>query len=408
MGMIQTGERERGVDRLLDLDALNPAEREALALLAEGHTAKSIAELTGRSVAAINERLREARRKTGIGSSRELARLFAATQKNRDEKIDLAASVGSEATADPQAGATGRRRKGQIVMPLILIGGLAAALIAAQVKQSAAGATHVAPDAVILAQLVPFDVQAQTAELHALVRREARDEPWAGDTEAALRGRYSEIPHMNDTGEVRVLCATTLCEVVQSLPGLDQVNRSERGALDLALQSDPVRSDIGKLGLTEHGTRFSSNGSKPGQGLFITYWSRWRQPKPDALLDGKLGEDDRGERRFYKQVREETRDQAWAGRTERELMSVLQSLPGLSQGDHRLRVNCATTLCEISAMTSPHASPAQIDAFYHDLQTGAYNNAVEKIGLKAALVQLGSLPERNREIYVAYYRRNGG
>jgi len=51
MGMIHMGERERGMDRLLDLDALNPAEREALALLAEGHTAKSIAELTGRSVA---------------------------------------------------------------------------------------------------------------------------------------------------------------------------------------------------------------------------------------------------------------------------------------------------------------------------------------------------------------------
>ena len=70
MGMIHMGERERGTDRVLDLDALNPAECEALALLAEGHTAKSIAELTGRSVAAINERLREARRKTGIGTPR--------------------------------------------------------------------------------------------------------------------------------------------------------------------------------------------------------------------------------------------------------------------------------------------------------------------------------------------------
>ncbi|HET6407092.1 MAG TPA: sigma factor-like helix-turn-helix DNA-binding protein [Chthoniobacteraceae bacterium] len=54
-----------------DLARLNEAEREALRLLAEGHTAKSIAGLTGRSVAAVNERLREARRKTGIGSSRE-------------------------------------------------------------------------------------------------------------------------------------------------------------------------------------------------------------------------------------------------------------------------------------------------------------------------------------------------
>ncbi|MBN8809286.1 MAG: hypothetical protein J0I47_13775 [Sphingomonas sp.] len=60
----------------LDLTSLNAAEREALALLASGHTAKSIATLTGRTEAAVNERLRDARRKTGVGSSRELARLL--------------------------------------------------------------------------------------------------------------------------------------------------------------------------------------------------------------------------------------------------------------------------------------------------------------------------------------------
>jgi len=160
--------------------------------------------------------------------------------------------------------------------------------------------------------------------------------------------------------------------------------------------------------LTEHGARFSSNGSKPGQGLFITYWSRWRQPKPDALLDGKLGEDDRGQRRFYKQVRAETRDQAWAGRTERGLTAILQSLPALSRGDHRLRVSCATTLCEISAMTAPHAPQPQIEGFYRDLQTWTYCQATEKLGLKAATVQFGSLPDKSRSIYIAYYSRNGG
>jgi DNA-binding CsgD family transcriptional regulator len=68
--------------RVPDLSALNSAEREALSLLAQGHTAKSIASITGRSVGSINERLREARRKTGVRSSRELARLFAAQEKN--------------------------------------------------------------------------------------------------------------------------------------------------------------------------------------------------------------------------------------------------------------------------------------------------------------------------------------
>jgi DNA-binding NarL/FixJ family response regulator len=42
----------------VDFGKLNAAERTALSLLAQGHTAKSIANLTDRSVGAVNERLR--------------------------------------------------------------------------------------------------------------------------------------------------------------------------------------------------------------------------------------------------------------------------------------------------------------------------------------------------------------
>ena len=70
------------------LAALNDNELEILHLLANGHTAKSIAARLGRSETAIHERLRDARRKTGVGSSRELARLLDA-QKIWDRKIDL-------------------------------------------------------------------------------------------------------------------------------------------------------------------------------------------------------------------------------------------------------------------------------------------------------------------------------
>jgi DNA-binding CsgD family transcriptional regulator len=72
-----------------DLSALNDPERRVLALLAQSHTAKSAAAALGSSEAAVNERLREARRKTGVGSSRELARLFAA-QENRDKDFGVA------------------------------------------------------------------------------------------------------------------------------------------------------------------------------------------------------------------------------------------------------------------------------------------------------------------------------
>ena len=58
-----------------DLSRLTDAERQVLRLLAQGHTAKSAATQLGLTEGAVNERLREARRKTGVGSSRELARL---------------------------------------------------------------------------------------------------------------------------------------------------------------------------------------------------------------------------------------------------------------------------------------------------------------------------------------------
>ena len=61
----------------LNLDRLTAQEQDLLRLLAQGHTAKTIANLTGLSVNSINERLRSARRKTGAVSSRELARRLA-------------------------------------------------------------------------------------------------------------------------------------------------------------------------------------------------------------------------------------------------------------------------------------------------------------------------------------------
>lgn len=76
-----------------DLSRLTDTERQILRLLAQGHTAKSAATLLGLTEAAINERLREARRKTGVGSSRELARLVSRDEgapEIRDEKIGMA------------------------------------------------------------------------------------------------------------------------------------------------------------------------------------------------------------------------------------------------------------------------------------------------------------------------------
>jgi DNA-binding CsgD family transcriptional regulator len=103
----------------ISADALSEKELAILRLLAGGHTVKSIAADLGRSEAAINERLREARRKTGVGSSRELARLLA-EQKIWDRKIDLSPP------ADPaEAPSVPRKQgfewtKGRIAMAFLL------------------------------------------------------------------------------------------------------------------------------------------------------------------------------------------------------------------------------------------------------------------------------------------------
>lgn len=98
---------------------LTDREKEILRLLVAGHTVKTIAARLGRSETSINERLRSARRKTGVGSSRELARLLD-LQKTRDENIDLPQqrSAGKDLAHTATIGVRGS--KGMIVMLIAL------------------------------------------------------------------------------------------------------------------------------------------------------------------------------------------------------------------------------------------------------------------------------------------------
>jgi DNA-binding CsgD family transcriptional regulator len=110
--------------------ALTPKELEVLQLLAAGHTVKSIAAQLDRSEASINERLRDARRKTGVGSSRELARLLN-EQKNWDRNfgLPLQATRGESVATLPQEKRPGS--KGTLAMlialPLATLGLIATA-----------------------------------------------------------------------------------------------------------------------------------------------------------------------------------------------------------------------------------------------------------------------------------------
>lgn len=142
-------------DRLpSSVDVLTDKELEILRLLTAGHTVKSIAVRLGRSETSINERLRDARRKTGVGSSRELARHLDA-QKIWDKNIDLSTQCSTADTKAPPAQPGRSTSKGTLVM-LFAISVAAAGLVLSQ-----ADSTH--PDA------RPQTVQAAAADQLPLV-----------------------------------------------------------------------------------------------------------------------------------------------------------------------------------------------------------------------------------------------
>ncbi|WP_404336220.1 helix-turn-helix transcriptional regulator [Sphingomonas sp. MMS12-HWE2-04] len=115
--------------------SLSERELEVLRLLASGHTVKTIAAQLGRSEASINERLRDARRKTGAASSRELARLLNA-QKIWDKNIDLSTQR-CAADTPPQPTTSGlKRSKGTrivlIAVPITAVGLIVATMSSMQ------------------------------------------------------------------------------------------------------------------------------------------------------------------------------------------------------------------------------------------------------------------------------------
>ena len=126
--------------------SLSKRELEVLRLLASGHTVKTIAVQLGSSETAINERLRDARRKTGAASSRELARLVDA-QKIWDKNIDLSTQGRPVKDVAQPAHARLKRSKGLIIMLIAIpVAALGLAIVAAPSMHQAAApqAAHTA------------------------------------------------------------------------------------------------------------------------------------------------------------------------------------------------------------------------------------------------------------------------
>jgi DNA-binding CsgD family transcriptional regulator len=80
------------------VSALTEREKQTLRLIVRGHDAKSVARSLGLSVHTINERLRDARRKLSVSSSREAARLL------MDAEAGVSATLPPYSAADTEIG----------------------------------------------------------------------------------------------------------------------------------------------------------------------------------------------------------------------------------------------------------------------------------------------------------------
>jgi DNA-binding CsgD family transcriptional regulator len=268
----------------MDLSRLNETERRVLRLLAEGHTAKSIATELDTTPAAVNERLREARRKTGVGSSRELARLLKA-QENRDEQIEVGNRDRVAADMSPDAAEPWRSRTGVYAM----IGLFFVAAAGAAALMSHQPAAKIPADPLIGDLLKPEPKEPDAADLHAKVRAEQRG-PWAIRTEQQLKARLMALPLVGKNGNVlRVTCGSTICEVAGTLPASADAPvpppppAAPPGAQVKVLPPSPPPTyleklgwrpaDFEKLGLKENANFIRWHGqTKPF--VFLNYYSR--------------------------------------------------------------------------------------------------------------------------------------
>jgi len=117
------------------LDALTDKEKETLRLIVRGHDAKSMARELGLSVHTINERLRAARRKLSVTSSKEAARLLLKEEQNSSEKLgakefgEARGSNAGDGASVPETRQSGGWGKG--LSTALLLGGLVVFVLAA-------------------------------------------------------------------------------------------------------------------------------------------------------------------------------------------------------------------------------------------------------------------------------------
>jgi DNA-binding CsgD family transcriptional regulator len=107
-----------------NLQALSAREKETLRLLLGGHDAKSIARHLGLSVYTVNERLRDARRKLGVSSSREAARILGVAERGAPDSLGDKEFGVAQAAPDMRRDGAPHRRQGAVYSVAWLSGGM--------------------------------------------------------------------------------------------------------------------------------------------------------------------------------------------------------------------------------------------------------------------------------------------
>lgn len=159
------------------IDDLSEKERVTLRLIVRGHDAKTAARELGLSVHTINERLRSARGKLGVTSSKEAARLLLASEQSDPQSfVDKEMGDGVPAILDDPTAITQRSRKlalwtGGIIGMSVLFSALTLAFLAAPIPEHSNG--EQGDVEALTAELAPIDTASENA-----AREWLENAPW--------------------------------------------------------------------------------------------------------------------------------------------------------------------------------------------------------------------------------------
>ncbi len=184
-----------------DVSALLEREKDVLRLLLVGHDAKSIARHLDLSTHIVNERLRDARRKLGVGSSREAARLLAQAEADNPKKFgdkDFGYPQAAVAVKDADAQAIqGSAQTGITNGKLLML--ISLPIVAGAAFLLATNSPTPVPNAATVVSTYPANGAKITAGPYKLVVR--FDRPMAPDSFSFVQVDKSSYPDCNGKPE---------------------------------------------------------------------------------------------------------------------------------------------------------------------------------------------------------------